>query len=194
MCPLLLQVGATLVVADPALREALQQELAVLALLAKLEQDQVQVVASADTAAPSSSSSSSSSQEPSSSSSEASSSNGTSSSSSSSSAAAPSISVVVREGVQVLLPMAGLFDVAKELARLDKQKQKVGARTAAAMVPMHHTPRHPHACLLAVSVSRAATSATCPVEASLLLVFHHHLCITFPLVTCHWAMWRSTGA
>ena len=48
-----------------------------------------------------------------------------SSSSSSNGSSAPSVSVVVREGVQVLLPMAGLFDVDKELARLNKQKQKV---------------------------------------------------------------------
>lgn len=42
-------------------------------------------------------------------------------------AAAPgaSIGVVVGDGLQVLLPMAGLFDVAKEMARLGKQKQKV---------------------------------------------------------------------
>lgn len=44
------------------------------------------------------------------------------------SAAAPpggSVSVVVSEGLQLLLPLAGLFDVEKELKRLDKQKQKV---------------------------------------------------------------------
>jgi hypothetical protein len=33
--------------------------------------------------------------------------------------------VVVSEGLQLLLPLAGLFDVDKELKRLDKQKQKV---------------------------------------------------------------------
>lgn len=45
-------------------------------------------------------------------------------------AAAPpggSVSVVVSEGLQLLLPLAGLFDVDKELKRLDKQKAKVGA-------------------------------------------------------------------
>lgn len=36
-----------------------------------------------------------------------------------------SVSVVVNEGLQLLLPLAGLFDVEKELKRLDKQKQKV---------------------------------------------------------------------
>jgi valyl-tRNA synthetase len=36
------------------------------------------------------------------------------------------VSVVVSEGLQLLLPLAGLFDVEKELKRLDKQKQKVG--------------------------------------------------------------------
>lgn len=47
------------------------------------------------------------------------------------SAAAPpggSVSVVVSEGLQLLLPLAGLFDVEKELKRLDKQKQKVRSR------------------------------------------------------------------
>ncbi len=37
-----------------------------------------------------------------------------------------SVSVVVSEGFEALLPMAGLFDMAKELARLSKQKAKVG--------------------------------------------------------------------
>jgi valyl-tRNA synthetase len=35
------------------------------------------------------------------------------------------VSVVVGEGLQLLLPLAGLFDVDKELARLSKQKAKV---------------------------------------------------------------------
>jgi len=39
--------------------------------------------------------------------------------------AGQSVSLVVKEGVQVLLPMAGLFDVAKELARLNKQRGKL---------------------------------------------------------------------
>lgn len=39
-----------------------------------------------------------------------------------------SVSLVVRDGLQVALPMAGLFDVAKEMARLEKQKAKVGPR------------------------------------------------------------------
>jgi valyl-tRNA synthetase len=46
-------------------------------------------------------------------------------------AAAPagaSVALVVREGLQVVLPMAGLFDVAKETARLEKQKAKVRGR------------------------------------------------------------------
>lgn len=34
--------------------------------------------------------------------------------------------MVVSEGLQLLLPLAGLFDVEKELQRLDRQKQKVG--------------------------------------------------------------------
>jgi valyl-tRNA synthetase len=38
------------------------------------------------------------------------------------------VSVVVNEGLQLLLPLAGLFDVEKELARLAKQKSKVQLR------------------------------------------------------------------
>jgi hypothetical protein len=38
------------------------------------------------------------------------------------------VSVVVNEGLQLLLPLAGLFDVDKELARLTKQKAKVNLR------------------------------------------------------------------
>lgn len=38
---------------------------------------------------------------------------------------AGSVSLVVRDGLSVQLPMAGLFDVAKETARLEKQKAKV---------------------------------------------------------------------
>lgn len=37
---------------------------------------------------------------------------------------AASVPLVVRDGVAVALPMAGLFDVAKETARLQKQKAK----------------------------------------------------------------------
>ncbi|GAX77411.1 hypothetical protein CEUSTIGMA_g4857.t1 [Chlamydomonas eustigma] len=40
-------------------------------------------------------------------------------------ASSGSISLVVQEGVQVVLPMAGLFDVDKELARLAKQRAKI---------------------------------------------------------------------
>jgi hypothetical protein len=50
-------------------------------------------------------------------------------------AAAPpggSVSVVVSEGLQLLLPLAGLFDVDKELKRLEKQKTKVRAAAPAA--------------------------------------------------------------
>lgn len=36
-----------------------------------------------------------------------------------------SVNVVVNEGLQLLLPLAGLFDVAKEIGRLTKQKAKV---------------------------------------------------------------------
>jgi hypothetical protein len=51
--------------------------------------------------------------------------------------AASSVSLVVQDGVVVLLPMAGLFDVEKEVARLSKQRAKIekvgqGAPCAAA--------------------------------------------------------------
>jgi hypothetical protein len=54
------------------------------------------------------------------------------------SASAPaggSVSVVVNEGLQLLLPLAGLFDVDKELARLTKQKAKVGPGEACHRLP-----------------------------------------------------------
>lgn len=88
------KIAAVLVVSDPQLRPVLEEELAVICLLAKLDPSQVSVVGSAAEA----------------------------------SAAAPpggSVSVVVNEGLQLLLPLAGLFDVEKELARLTKQKAKV---------------------------------------------------------------------
>jgi len=43
---------------------------------------------------------------------------------------AGAISLVVQEGLQVVLPMAGLFDVDKELARLAKQRVKVEKEAA----------------------------------------------------------------
>lgn len=57
------------------------------------------------------------------------------------SASAPpggSVSVVVSEGLQLLLPLAGLFDVAKELQRLEKQKAKVRRGACRHGVLRHH--------------------------------------------------------
>ena len=92
------KVPATLQVADWECREALSDELAVVAALAKLDLGSSSVQGMPDAAASASSSSTS----------------GT-------------ITAVVRDGLQAALPMAGLFDAAKELARLDKQRAKAAA-------------------------------------------------------------------
>eukprot|EP00955_Chlamydomonas_euryale_P095869 364965-Chlamydomonas_euryale.AAC.21 len=47
------------------------------------------------------------------------------------SGAANQVSLVVQDGLVVLLPMAGLFDVDKEVKRLDKQRQKIEKWVAA---------------------------------------------------------------
>ncbi|KAG2496325.1 hypothetical protein HYH03_005557 [Edaphochlamys debaryana] len=89
------KIGATLVVEDAATRQALESEIAVVCLLAKLDPAAVRLVGSAAEAGEAA-------------------------------AASGSVaSMVVKEGVQVLLPLAGLFDVAKELARLGKAKAKL---------------------------------------------------------------------
>ncbi|GLC34463.1 hypothetical protein PLESTB_000726300 [Pleodorina starrii] len=86
------KIGATLVVEEQETRRALESELAVVCLLAKLDPAAVRVVGSAAEAEAASSS---------------------------------AVNLVVAEGVQVVLPLAGLFDVGKELARLSKQKTKL---------------------------------------------------------------------
>ena len=93
------RVPAELQVADAGCREALAAELAVVASLAKLDLGASSVRGMPDAAAASS---------------DASSSSGT-------------VTAVVRDGLQAALPMAGLFDAAKELARLDKQRVKAAA-------------------------------------------------------------------
>ena len=95
------KVPAELQVADVECREALRKELAVVASLAKLD-----LAASGVTGMPDSS---------------------VSSSSDSSSSSSGTVTAVVRDGLQAALPMAGLFDAAKELARLDKQRVKAAA-------------------------------------------------------------------
>jgi valyl-tRNA synthetase len=94
------RVPAELQVADEGCRAALSAELAVIASLAKLDlaASSVRGMPDSDSAAASSSSSSSS-----------------------------TVTAVVRDGLQAALPMAGLFDAAKELARLDKQRLKAAA-------------------------------------------------------------------
>ena len=92
------RVPAELQVADEACREALAAELAVVASLAKLDLGASSVRGMPEISDAASSSSS----------------GGT-------------VTAVVRDGLQVALPMAGLFDAAKELARLDKQRVKAAA-------------------------------------------------------------------
>eukprot|EP00198_Chlamydomonas_reinhardtii_P003262 XP_001692598.1 predicted protein [Chlamydomonas reinhardtii] len=89
------KIGATLVVEDEATRKSIESELPVVCLLAKLDPVAVRLVGSAAEAGLDAA------------------------------AAGSAVSLVVKDGVQVLLPLAGLFDVAKELARLGKQKAKL---------------------------------------------------------------------
>ena len=90
---------------SPELRAALAAEAAVLASLARLEPEQLAFVGgdAGDSASSSSGGGESSGQ----------------------------IELVVGEGVQVFLPMAGLFDAAKETERLQKQQAKIEKELAA---------------------------------------------------------------
>lgn len=87
------KIAAIVRVDDPELRAALQAEAPVLALLAKLDAEQVSFVGAEEGAALA--------------------------------GREGQIELVVGEGVQVLLPMAGLFDAAKEIERLQKQASKL---------------------------------------------------------------------
>jgi valyl-tRNA synthetase len=92
------RVPAIFVAADPALREALSQEVAVLAALARLQPGAVSFEAEVPPAM----------------------------------AATPDdvVALLVADGLQVLLPVAGLADPAKEVARLAKQATKLQAELA----------------------------------------------------------------
>ncbi|KAL4451165.1 hypothetical protein ABPG77_009237 [Micractinium sp. CCAP 211/92] len=87
------KIAATVRVDDAELRAALQAEAPVLALLAKLDAEQLSFVGSEEGAAMAG-------QE-------------------------GQIELVVGEGIEVFLPMAGLFDAAKEIERLQKQQAKL---------------------------------------------------------------------
>jgi valyl-tRNA synthetase len=91
------KIAVTVVAADPELRSALAREASVLALLARLEPEGLDFVAEAKTTGHTS--------------------NG--------SDGAGQIELVVREGLEVLVPLAGLFDAAKEIDRLQKQAGKL---------------------------------------------------------------------
>ncbi|KAL4422888.1 hypothetical protein ABPG75_009085 [Micractinium tetrahymenae] len=87
------KIAATVRVDDPELRAALQAEAPVLALLAKLDAEQLSFVGGEEGAAMA--------------------------------GQQGQIELVVGEGVEVFLPMAGLFDAAKEIERLQKQQAKL---------------------------------------------------------------------
>ncbi|KAK9814981.1 hypothetical protein WJX73_003862 [Symbiochloris irregularis] len=89
------RIPATILVADSQLRDALQQEATVLASLAKIDHTQLNFKAADATREPAQK------QE------------------------AGLITLVIAEGLQVELPMAGLFDADKEAARLRKQREKL---------------------------------------------------------------------
>jgi len=84
------RIPATVIVADTALREALQAEAAALCLLAKLDNGSFSVAAETPAGDDSS-----------------------------------RISLVVADGVEVVLPLEGLFDPAKEIDRLSNQLKKL---------------------------------------------------------------------
>lgn len=87
------KVAGSIFIDNEELRMAMNEELQVIALLAKLEASKASVLPGAEATHDG--------------------------------GASGSISSVVREGVEVQLPLAGLFDVNKELARLTKQKAKI---------------------------------------------------------------------
>lgn len=87
------KIAATVRVDDAELRAALQAEAPVLALLAKLDAEQLTFVGSEEGAAMA--------------------------------GQKGQIELVVGEGIEVFLPMAGLFDAAKEIERLQKQQSKL---------------------------------------------------------------------
>ncbi|KAI3430578.1 hypothetical protein D9Q98_005171 [Chlorella vulgaris] len=93
------KVAATFRVASSELRAALQAEAPVLALLARLDPEQVSFVGEEEGAALT--------------------------------GQAGQIELVVREGVEAFLPMAGLFDAAKEIERLQKQQAKLEKEASA---------------------------------------------------------------
>ncbi|KAL6786011.1 TSV1 [Auxenochlorella protothecoides x Auxenochlorella symbiontica] len=90
------RIPATVRAGDPALRAALQQESAAIALLARLDPGQLEF---RDFEGPRNSS--------------------------------DHVQLVVSDGLEVDLPMAGLFDVDKELARLRKQQERLEKKRAA---------------------------------------------------------------
>ena len=89
------KIGVTVAVADPALRAALADEAPVFALLAKLDPEGIRFVGEVSGGADEGEKSSG------------------------------QIELVVREGLEVLVPLAGLFDAAKEIDRLQKQAGKI---------------------------------------------------------------------
>lgn len=96
------RIPATVLIADTALREAIEQEAVVLATLAKVDADQLSFTVPASSAG----------------------------ATYGAQQKAGQISLVVAEGVQVELPLAGLFDPDKEIARLRKQQQKLAGDLA----------------------------------------------------------------
>uniref|UniRef100_A0A7S3R9D9 valine--tRNA ligase n=1 Tax=Dunaliella tertiolecta TaxID=3047 RepID=A0A7S3R9D9_DUNTE len=91
------KIGGSIVIEDANERASLEAELPVVSLLARMDPSQLRLLPAVPEAA----------------------------SAQGSGEALPNVSLVVKDGVQVLLPMAGLFDAEKELARLNKQRTKL---------------------------------------------------------------------
>ena len=135
------RVPAALQVADQSCREALSAELAVVASLAKLDLGASSVSGMPD------------------------------SDSASSSASSSTVTAVVRDGLQVALPMAGLFDAVKELARLDKQRAKaaVAADKAAARLsdPKFASNAPPHVVAKATEEAEALAARVAAIDSKI---------------------------
>ncbi|KAF5828074.1 tRNA synthetases class I-domain-containing protein [Dunaliella salina] len=91
------KIGGSVIVEDANERASLEAELPVISLLARMDPSQLGVLPAVPESTPAQGSG----------------------------GAQPNVSLVVKDGIQVLLPMAGLFDAEKELGRLNKQRTKL---------------------------------------------------------------------
>ncbi|KAK9812933.1 hypothetical protein WJX72_005989 [[Myrmecia] bisecta] len=108
------KIAATVVVSSPEVRSALADEAAVLTALAKLDPEQLRFEAPASTSGPAGNGAQ----------------HGAETSGRDPGGSDQQITLVVADGVEVRLPMAGLFDAQKEIERLTKQREKLEKEVA----------------------------------------------------------------